>query len=212
MFAKLISVINLAPNRCIGIPFSESFDFGIRKLKLTTFSAVVSRHRDDITIAGKQCFENTNGVPSRAVKGRWTSPVNNFDVGIHDGGVNYTLANIYYLNWDSIIRHLNWPQDFSFYPCSFIDREVVPKILPLAKGNYCVSYGSSNTQPFEDSPRSYSPRNQARFYGFIPTVIGLLGLEFGWCNLRSNNPLWFSEVLFVFGVVTFAFGFWWILS
>ena len=84
-----------------------------------------------------------------------------------------------------------------FYPCSFSSLEIVPKVTPLA-----ISYNRiSNGEEYSYNLKGGFPPVK----GLVPGFLGLIGIAWGWLNLRFERRLPLSGIVLLLGCFLWGF-------
>jgi hypothetical protein len=83
-------------------------------------------------------------------------------------------------------------------PCTFVNFEVVMQIPPLKEGDDGVSYREWNRDAFE---KRFPP-----IHGLVPGLFGLIGIGWGWWNVRNSRNLPISGIIFFVGCALWSYG------
>ena len=127
----------------------------------------------------------------------WLALLNNSSENRQGNGRSDAFTNVSNL---SLYREkiIQWPYGASdLNPSPLANFEVVPKVKPLHRSDDSVDYGEWYGYYFK-------PKFPL-IPGFVPGIIGVFGICWGWFNLRLERHLPASGMAFIGGCILWAF-------
>lgn len=197
--SKLVLVCNYSECCEIGISSSEAAHFPI--IQGAQCSVGIVRRSSTIKRCGVgREYHIYRDLPKSGIfsRGRWSAVcINDLNNDPADQLQRRTLADVSYSDHDRRLRVKNsWHANIDFEPSALISLKVVSQISPLEKCDDGVSYNERYGDNFQADFPSLK--------GLIPGLLGLIGIAWGWLNLRHERYLPLSGVIFVVGCFLWA--------
>jgi len=189
MPSELIDICGLSENGEVGVAARKTTDLNFTQNMVNW---------EWYSVVWKQRCKVSQHVPFLRLKRRTIIVANNRRSSYYNHPQSWAFPKVSYLHWYSRARYFFAQQaTLNFNPGALFNLEVISQIFPLKVGYNGITDGEGES--------GYLKNRLPPIKGLIPGIIGLLGIAWGWWNLRMERRLPASGIVFVIGIALWGY-------